>query len=48
MPVRWHRLPALPRTDRGKLQRDLVRRACEAAPALDMRRILSASGPEAR
>jgi acyl-CoA synthetase (AMP-forming)/AMP-acid ligase II len=48
LPVRWHRLPALPRTDRGKLSRDAVRRVCEGTPALDMRRILAAAGPAVR
>jgi acyl-CoA synthetase (AMP-forming)/AMP-acid ligase II len=48
MPVRWHRLPALPRTDRGKLPRDTVRQVCAEAPALDMRKILAALGPPAR
>ncbi len=40
MPVRWYVLDAIPRTSRGKVNRDIVAEACRSAPAVDLRRIL--------
>ena len=40
MPVRWHLLDTLPRTSRGKVNRDRIADACRGAPALDLRAIL--------
>jgi acyl-CoA synthetase (AMP-forming)/AMP-acid ligase II len=40
MPVRWHLLDAIPRTSRGKVNRDRVAEACAALAPLDMRAIL--------
>ena len=40
MPVRWHLLDTLPRTSRGKINRDRIADACRSAPALDLRAIL--------
>ena len=40
MPVRWHLLETLPRTSRGKVNRDQIADACRSAPALDLRAIL--------
>lgn len=41
MPVRWHLLDNLPRTSRGKVNRDQIADACRSAPAVDLRSILS-------
>ena len=35
VPVKWYQLDALPRTDRGKLNREAVARQCLAAAAKD-------------
>jgi acyl-CoA synthetase (AMP-forming)/AMP-acid ligase II len=40
MPVRWFLLDAIPRTSRGKINRDQVRALCEALAPLDLARIL--------
>jgi acyl-CoA synthetase (AMP-forming)/AMP-acid ligase II len=40
MPVRWFLLDAIPRTSRGKVNRDIVAEACRAATPIDIRRIL--------
>ncbi len=41
MPVRWHLLENLPRTSRGKVNRDQIAELCRGAPAVDLRAILS-------
>jgi acyl-CoA synthetase (AMP-forming)/AMP-acid ligase II len=40
MPSRWWLLDDIPRTSRGKLNRDAVKAACEKRPALDLPSIL--------
>lgn len=40
MPSRWWMLDDIPRTSRGKLNRDAVKAACEQLPALDLPAIL--------
>lgn len=40
MPSRWWALDDIPRTSRGKLNRDAVKAACEQRPALDLPSIL--------
>jgi len=40
-PVRWYLLDAIPRTSRGKVNRDSVREACLALDPLDLRRLLA-------
>jgi len=40
MPSRWWALEDIPRTSRGKLNREAVRAACEQRPALDLPSIL--------
>ncbi len=40
MPVRWYVLDAIPRTSRGKVNRDIVAEACRTATPIDIRRIL--------
>ena len=41
MPSRWWLLDDIPRTSRGKLNRDAVKAACQKQPALDLPSILS-------
>jgi acyl-CoA synthetase (AMP-forming)/AMP-acid ligase II len=41
MPSRWWLLDNIPRTSRGKLNRDAVKAACQKQPALDLPSILS-------
>jgi acyl-CoA synthetase (AMP-forming)/AMP-acid ligase II len=41
MPSRWWTMDAIPRTSRGKLNRDAVKSACEERPALDLPSILA-------
>lgn len=36
-PVRWHVLEDIPRTSRGKINRDIVRQACLSSEPLDLR-----------
>ena len=40
-PVRWYLLDEIPRTSRGKINRDSVRRACLEKPPLNLRALLS-------
>lgn len=40
-PVRWYVLKEIPRTSRGKINRDNVREVCEHATPLDLRQLLS-------
>jgi acyl-CoA synthetase (AMP-forming)/AMP-acid ligase II len=40
LPARWWLLPAIPRSERGKVSRDAVREACVDRPPLDLARIL--------
>lgn len=40
-PARWYLLDEIPRTSRGKINRDSVRLACESAVALNIRELLS-------
>jgi acyl-coenzyme A synthetase/AMP-(fatty) acid ligase len=40
MPVRWWLLDEIPRTSRGKINRESVRAACSVRPPLDLARIL--------
>jgi acyl-coenzyme A synthetase/AMP-(fatty) acid ligase len=42
MPSRWWLIDEIPRTSRGKINRDAVKAACGKAPALDLPSILSA------
>jgi acyl-CoA synthetase (AMP-forming)/AMP-acid ligase II len=42
MPARWWVIEAIPRTSRGKINRDAVKAACAALEPLDLVRILSA------
>lgn len=42
MPVRWWRVAEIPRTSRGKINREAVRDACAGQPALDLTRLLAA------
>lgn len=41
MPSRWWVVEAIPRTSRGKINRDAVKAACEHKPALDLPTILA-------
>jgi len=41
MPVRWHLLETLPRTSRGKVNRDQIAEVCRTTPAVNLRAILS-------
>jgi len=43
-PVRWHLLDEIPRTSRGKVNRDSVRQACMDKEPLDLRSLLARSG----
>lgn len=43
MPVRWHLLDAIPRTSRGKVNRDTVAKVCGDIASIDLRRILAAT-----
>jgi len=40
MPVRWWMVDAIPRTSRGKINRDAVKAACQSLPQLDLPTIL--------
>jgi acyl-CoA synthetase (AMP-forming)/AMP-acid ligase II len=40
MPVRWFLIDALPRTSRGKINRDRIGRDCASLPQIDWRRVL--------
>jgi acyl-CoA synthetase (AMP-forming)/AMP-acid ligase II len=40
MPSRWWAIDAIPRTSRGKINREAVKNACEKQPALDLPSIL--------
>ncbi len=40
-PVQWYLLSEIPRTSRGKVNRDSVRRACLSATPFDMRQLLA-------
>lgn len=40
MPVRWHVLKTLPRTSRGKINRDQIAEACGKVAPLDLRSVL--------
>ncbi len=40
LPVRWWALDSIPRTDRGKLSRETVRKVCAGCPPLDLPRVL--------
>ena len=42
MPSRWWVVDEIPRTSRGKINREAVKTACASRPALDLVRILSA------
>ncbi|MCM8594618.1 class I adenylate-forming enzyme family protein [Accumulibacter sp.] len=44
MPVRWWLIDEIPRTSRGKINRDAVKAACSELPALDLTRILADGG----
>jgi acyl-CoA synthetase (AMP-forming)/AMP-acid ligase II len=41
MPVRWFLLDALPRTSRGKINRDHIADVCRAETPVDLRRLLA-------
>jgi len=41
MPVRWYLLDAIPRTSRGKINRDLVKETCTRLTPLDLKSILN-------
>ena len=41
MPSRWWAIDAIPRTSRGKINREAVKTACTKMPALDLPSILS-------
>jgi acyl-CoA synthetase (AMP-forming)/AMP-acid ligase II len=41
MPERWWVVGEIPRTSRGKINRDAVKAACAGLPALDLTRILA-------
>lgn len=43
MPVKWFVLDEIPRTSRGKVNRDFVKSACAAASPLDLTRVLGGS-----
>ena len=40
MPARWWLVDAIPRSERGKVNREAVREACASRPPLDLARIL--------
>lgn len=44
LPARWWLLEAIPRTSRGKINRDAVRSACAERPALDLPALLARTG----
>ncbi len=41
LPSRWWAIDAIPRTSRGKINREAVKSACDALPALDLPSILT-------
>ena len=41
MPVRWYLVDEIPRTSRGKINRDHIGRQCASLPQIDWRRILT-------
>lgn len=45
LPVRWHLVDSIPRTSRGKINRQSVMETCSALEPLDLPSILSASRP---
>lgn len=45
MPARWWVVAEIPRTSRGKINRDAVRAACIDQPALDLVRLLAQGAP---
>ncbi len=46
MPVRWYLVKEIPRTSRGKINRDHVKEACASLQPLDLPRVLSSSRRE--
>jgi oxalate---CoA ligase len=44
MPVRWWSIDEIPRTSRGKINREAVKAACKDRPTLDLPRILGKRG----
>lgn len=47
-PARWYLVDEIPRTSRGKINRESVRQACESDPPLDLRALLKRRGPGGR
>jgi acyl-CoA synthetase (AMP-forming)/AMP-acid ligase II len=45
-PAQWFLLDEIPRTSRGKINRDSVRKVCESVPPLDLREVLKRMNPE--
>jgi acyl-coenzyme A synthetase/AMP-(fatty) acid ligase len=41
LPSRWWAIEEIPRTSRGKINRDAVKAACDKRPALDLPSILA-------
>jgi acyl-coenzyme A synthetase/AMP-(fatty) acid ligase len=48
MPVSWYVLDSLPRTSRGKVNRDAVRQACAARQPLELAEILRSGAAQGR
>ena len=48
MPVRWYVVDAIPRTSRGKVNRELVKTACERLEPLELTRILAPAAETSR
>lgn len=44
-PVKWFLLEEIPRTSRGKINREVVSQSCARLEPVDLRTVLSASGP---
>lgn len=44
-PVQWYLLEEIPRTSRGKINRDSVRKACQPLTPLDLREVLQSMNP---
>jgi acyl-CoA synthetase (AMP-forming)/AMP-acid ligase II len=45
-PVQWFLLDEIPRTSRGKINRDSVRKACESVTPLNLREVLKRMNPD--
>jgi acyl-coenzyme A synthetase/AMP-(fatty) acid ligase len=44
MPARWYRVDSLPRTERGKINRESVMKMCESLQPIDLKSALQDAG----